>query len=770
MVSRKLQYFVALVCVVLLAVPPAYATTRKGDKLLKLALASENAKDYDQALRYLEQAIQTAPQEPAYLVPEQRIRFKAAQTHITDGRKLQHEQKLDEAMLEFQKAYLADASSAVALQEIRNTDAMIRERAKMPAGSVILTPAQRARADVEKRLNSLEGPPTLQPIDGHIHNLRMNAQPARVLYETVGKLAGINVLFDPAGFESSPGKTYNLDLTNSTLEEALDYVALESHTFWKAISRNAIFVTQDTEQKRLEYQDEIVKVFYLQNISTAQEFTEIFNAIRTATGVNKGLYQVASQNAIVFRASTDTIAVAEKVIHDLDRPKPEVVVDVIVMEVSKTRMSTLGAGLGGTGGLSTAIAFTPRNAITTGTTTTGTTTGTGTSTGAGTTSAGTTGSGSVSTGTTGGTTTGTTTGTGTGTGTGTTTNGITLGQLGHLSSADFSVNVPGALLQAMLTDSSSRILQRPQVRATDGGEAVLTIGQKIPYVSGSLNSTVATSVPYSTTQFQQVDVGVKIDMKPKVNGPEDVSMHIKVEISSVIQQILIAGVQQPEIGQKVNEADLRMRDGEVSLIGGLTDDENSLSSTGIPGVTNIPVLGYLFGTKTRNTNKDSIVIALIPHIIRTPDLSAQSEQGIFSGTDRNNKVMRRTADQSATSVAGSSSSPGSTPTSPSPSSPTQYPPVPQAVQPNQQRLPQGQPTQGQPTIPGPVQQTVPETNGLSPAPPTDGTAAAAPTTTGSTPGAARPGMVPPGFTPATNVQPAPKPTTPAAPATPVPHQ
>ena len=279
---------------------------------------------------------------------------------------------------------MADPSSGLALQEIRDTSEMIKERAKAPAGTIILTPAEQQRSDVEKRIASLEGPPQLHPLNNEVNNLRINNQPAHVLYETVGKLAGINVLFDPQGFEATPGKNFNLELNNVTLEEALNLVALETHTFWKPVSRNAIFVTQDNDLKRGEYQDEVVKVFYLQNVSAPQDYTEIYNGVRTAANLNagRGLFAVPSQNAIVVRAAPDTIALVEKIIHDLDRPKAEVVVDVIVMEIDKNKATTIGAALGGQGGLNVPITYAPRSpdVFVTGGTTNNGTTGTGTGT------------------------------------------------------------------------------------------------------------------------------------------------------------------------------------------------------------------------------------------------------------------------------------------------------------------------------------------------------------------------------------------------------
>ncbi len=229
------------------------------------------------------------------------------------------------------------------------------------------------------------------------------------------------------------------------------------------------------------------------------------------------------------------------------------------------------------------------------------------------------------------------------TGSTTTPNYISLAKVGHVASSDFSVSLPGALIQALLTDNSTRILERPQVRVTDNGKASLKIGSRIPYVSGSLNSAVATpgSIPYATTQFQQVDVGTQIDLEPHVNGPDDISMHIKVEISNVVETENIGGVQQPVIGQKITDANIRMKDGEVSVLGGLYNDENDNSISGIPGVTNIPFLGYLFGSKTKTHNRDEVLIALIPHIVRAPDVSASSEEGVLAGTESVVRVERK---------------------------------------------------------------------------------------------------------------------------------
>jgi general secretion pathway protein D len=266
----------ALVCVLGLAAPPVQARNSKGDKFYKLGEKAEAKNDFDAALNYYDQAVDADPNDPQYLIADQRMHQKASDAHLEQGRRLRREQKLDEALAQFQKAFLANPSSPVTLEEIRQTTEMLKERAKLPAGATVLSPAEKARQEVERRINSLQGPPTLQPLNTQISHLSINNQPSRVLYESIAKLAGINVLFDPQGIDTLQGKNFNLDLNNVTLQEALNYVSLETHTFWKAISHNAIFVTQETDPKRQEYQDELVKVFYIQNASTPNELRHLF--------------------------------------------------------------------------------------------------------------------------------------------------------------------------------------------------------------------------------------------------------------------------------------------------------------------------------------------------------------------------------------------------------------------------------------------------------------------------------------------------------------
>ena len=214
------------------------------------------------------------------------------------------------------------------------------------------------------------GPPELKPAVRRIPSIKLNNQPPRVLYESIGKIAGITTVIDPDGLGAVQTRNFNVEMGEATVDQAFDYVALLTHTYWKAISPTTIFVTQDTANKRRDYEDFVVKTFYITNASTVQEFQEISTAVRTITNITR-VFTVNPQKALVVRGSADAVALAEKLVHDLDKPKSEVVIDVLIMEANTTHTRDLAASLASVGasglsaGLSSAINFTPRGSTTT---------------------------------------------------------------------------------------------------------------------------------------------------------------------------------------------------------------------------------------------------------------------------------------------------------------------------------------------------------------------------------------------------------------------
>lgn len=588
------------------------ARTRKGNSFLAQGERAEARKNWDAALDLYEKALQEDPTDIAYQIAVRRVRFQAGQAHVDNGQKLRESGEIEKALAEFQRAYAIDPSSAVAEQELKGTlDLIERNRkrgAEIPPSQRQLTGAELARAEEREKLARIEPPPELKPFSRQSINLRMANQPPKVLFETVAKLAGINVVFDP-DYANDPNARRNtsVELNNSTIEDALDYLATMTHSFWKPLSANAIFVTQDTMPKRRDYEDSVVRVFYLTNLTTPQELQEISTVIRTVADLKK-VFTYSSLSALVVRGSPDQILLAQKLVSDLDKPKAEVVVDVLVMEANRNKSRNLAAALSSNGtsaGINTAIGFTPRNPVLLGGTPSATPTPTPTST--------------------------TTTAT---------QQLMSLARIAKLSTNDFSITMPGALLQATMGDSNTKVLQAPQVRAATGQKASLRIGERFPIASGGIQPFGGTTGGYGGLyqNFQFVDIGVNVDITPTVHGEKEVTLKVVLEISSHTGDVNIGGISQPIIGQRKVEHEIRIREGEVSLLGGLMQDQDVKSVSGIPGFASIPILKRLFTSESISKDRNELLIALIPHIVRTPGITDLNLRVIDAGTDAYTRV------------------------------------------------------------------------------------------------------------------------------------
>ncbi|HEY1756921.1 MAG TPA: cohesin domain-containing protein [Bryobacteraceae bacterium] len=649
----KPQYLRAIIGVALIALAGAVAMeakTRQGEKDYKLGVAAEAKMDWDTAVSMYQKAVDEAPTDLTYQIAMRRARFQGGQKHVEAGVKLRSENKLEEAIQEFRKAIVTDPSSSIAIQELKQTQQMVLDGQASSAQG--LTATEKARREEDVRVSSIQGLPQLKPTLQRLPSpMKMNQQMPQILYRTVAQMGGLYVVFDPQ-YTPAANKPFDVNLDNMTMEEAFDYIAFITHTFWKPISSNTIFVCEDTTAKRRDYEDEVARVFYIPNVSSVQEFQEIANVIRSVVEVRR-VATINAGRAMLVRGTADQVALVEKLLHDLDKPKAEVVVDVMIMQANTTRSKQLAATIasGGTAGLNLPITFTPNGTTTTASTTT---------------------TGSTTTPVTTTPTTGTTTGT---------TGSVTLNSLGHISTSSFSTSsLPGALLEAMLTDTKTKVLNSPQVRASDQMKAELQVGLRIPYATGSLGSAVgATTVgvsPLVQTQFQYADTGVTVIISPTVHSADEVTMHVEITVSSVQQyEQLGGGISQPVISQEKNITDVRMRNNEVSLLGGLNQTTDSSTVNGIPGLSSIPVLGkFLFGSQSTEKDSDQIVIAMIPHIVRTPDYSPDNIREIYAGTDQNIKIVHAQIDKplivpvvpAPPAGAAPAGAPGTTPATPAP--------------------------------------------------------------------------------------------------------
>lgn len=601
-VVRPALPFLLLGCVACLGTTHAHA--QSAGKLDKRGQDAEARQNYDAAYEDYRLAVQKKPTDLRYKAHLERMRFLAAISHVDRGRVLRQSGDLNGALTEFNRALQIDPGDQIAQQEID----LIQQSQPAPGSAApngapqAVNPQAAQHAQTVSEIGSISGPVELKPVSDDPITLHM-VEDVKNIYQAIGKAAGINVLFDP----EYTSKRIPVDLTNVSLSDALRIVGTISGTFYKPVTSNTIFIAQNNRQKRTDLDEQAVQTFYLTNASQQNDANEVVVAIRNLLDPSVKIYLVPSQNAIVMRATPDQLLLAQKLLNDLDRARPEVVVDVAVLEVDRTVEHNLGITL------PTQVTLTPQANPNT-----------------------TTGSSSGSTPSTGG-------------GTTTSPSNFTLNSLAHFNSNNLAVGITGGTVNALLSNADTRILQNPSLRATDGQRATIKIGQKIPVATGSYNAGVSTGVASIgvQTQFTYLDVGVNIDMTPTVHYDHEITLKMKIEVSSEGPTQTISGVNEPIINQNVVEQVIQLKDGEPSLLAGLLTKSDSLNINGTPGIGELPLLKYFFTSRDKNATKNEIVFLLIPHIVRESVLSRINTRAIDTGTGTSIELHRDPAAEQA---------------------------------------------------------------------------------------------------------------------------
>jgi len=604
-VMKRFARILAMLLMVAAALP--MASSDKADKAAKALYeqgkAAEVREDYITAYNDYHEAWKLKPTELRYRAAAEFVRFTAAATYVHRGEILMNAGKLQEALTDFEQAIAIDPSSFIAQQQANKVRQLLL-KGQSPA------PPPAAQSALTRRMEEAIGPVELAPISQTPIILKLS-EDSKTIYESIGKLAGINVLFDP----DYTSRRIRVDLNGVTLEEALQITALESKTFWRPVTPNTIFVAADTTAKRKELEQSVIRTFYLSNLSQANELQDLVNTLRTLLDTQR-LQQFPSQQAIVVRGTPDQIAMAEKLIDDLDKSRPEVVVEVAIMQVSRDKLRNLGIQPPA----SVTVALQSNTSTTT--STTGSNVGTG--------------NGSVTQTTT------------------PTTGTLSLNQIANINATNFAVTIPNTTANFLLTDSSSKLLQQPQIRASDGQKASLKIGERVPVATGSFQPGIGGVGinPLVNTQFNYIDVGVNIDITPHVHGLDEITLKLSMDISAVDSYQNIGGIQQPVIGQRKIEQDIRLKEGEVNIIGGILENTQTKSLTGIPGLAQIPILKWLFSSEQKEVQDNEIVFVLIPHIVRAQDLYASNLKAIDVGTANAISLRRESAQSSAPPTNG----------------------------------------------------------------------------------------------------------------------
>ena len=566
----------------------AVAGCPKGRTNFNQGRKAQNLQDYDAAFEYYREALKTDPENAEYKIKFDQARFGAGEMHVKSGLKLREQGDLENAAAEFEKAASFDPSSVVAEQDLRKTMEMNDDRERT-ANAASEPPPDNDETDLAS------APPQLKPLSRAPINLKMTND-AKIVFDTIGKLAGLTVVYDP----DFPARRISVDLNNVTLEQALDIVSIESKAFTKPVTENIILVIPDQAQKRRDYEEQFMRTFYLSNTGQAQDLTEIVTGLRQLLDL-KRIQQLNAQNAIVIRGTPGQLALAEKFIQDIDKAKSEVVVQVEVLEARTDRMRDLGI----LPGQSASIAINPNS--TTNNSNNGTNNSNNTAPGT-----------------------------------------VTLNQLTHLNQNDLVLTLPSATANFLLSDSTTRVIQNPQVRSLEGQPAKLNIGDRVPVATGSFQAGVGVGStsgagfvnPLVNTQFQYIDVGVNVEVTPRVHPNRDVSLKLQIEVSSVSNFQTIGGIQQPVISQRKIAHEIRLKEGESSMLAGLITKTDMKQLNGWPGLAHVPILRHLFSDDNRSSDDDEILMILTPHIVRMPEWTKSNLKALYAGSETNVQVKR----------------------------------------------------------------------------------------------------------------------------------
>ena len=516
---------------------------------LRKARDAEQAQDYDRAVVQYTLAVKGKPDSADARTSLERAKLRASQFHLINGRRYAAASKLEEAVLEYQIASEMNPSSNEADRELRQTRSQLRAKVAVSReGKTALETLIERTRDV---------PPAGFELPSELKlpaSLVFRGASSRDVYTALARFADVNLLFDP-DFRDVP---ISIDLRNATFQDAVKALSTTTQTFVRVTAPRAITIIPDTAEKRREYEDEVVRTFYLSNADPK----ETIDLLRMVVDLRR-IAPITGTNAVSVRDSAERVQAAGRIIAAIDKARPEVVVDVELLEVNRSRMLDYGIQLASPG----------------------------TSNPAGI-------SGSVDVNGA----------------------GMTLLDLRSLTSAGvFLSGVPALYYRLMKGDTNTRVLANPQLRTVDGVAAQARFGDRVP-VPTTVFAPIATGgLPQQPiTSFNYENIGVNIDLTPRTHHDDDVSLLLKVEVSS-ISGTGYGGL--PTFGNRTVSSVIRLKDGETSILAGLIRDEERTTLEGLAGISQLPVIGRLFGRTKKERLETDIIVTLTPHIIRILDLS-----------------------------------------------------------------------------------------------------------------------------------------------------
>jgi general secretion pathway protein D len=527
---------------------------------MRAGVAAEKAQDYDRAVIEYTKVLQENPDNRDARYALDRAKLRASQDHFSRGRRLHAAGRLDEALIELQTASELNPGDSAVQELLADVRTQLRTKIAVSREGKTELEALIARArDLP--------PPGLDLPDARMPATLAFAPNAgsRDVYTTLARFANVAIVFDPQ-FRDQP---VSIDLRNTTFTDALESLSAATRNFYRVTGQRTVLIIPDTPAKRREYEEEIVRTFYLSNA----DLKETIDLLRIVIDARR-IAPIAATNAFSLKDTPERVQAAGRLISAIDKARPEVVIDVELLEVDRTRLREYGLQITSPGANPPGIA------------------------------------GQVDIN----------------------QEGMTLRDLRNLTQSDiFLTNLPGLFYRLLKTDSNTRTLANPQLRTSEGVPAQARFGDRVP-VPVTVFSPIATGgvAQQPITSFNYENIGVNIDITPRTHHDDEVSLALKIDVSS-ISGAGFGGL--PTFASRAISTVIRLRDGETNLLAGLIRDNERNVVEGIPGLSDLPLVGHLFAHNKRETQETDIILTLTPRIIRVLDLSEDDLRPFRVGRD-----------------------------------------------------------------------------------------------------------------------------------------
>ncbi|HYE85399.1 MAG TPA: secretin N-terminal domain-containing protein [Vicinamibacterales bacterium] len=525
---------------------------------LRSARNAELSQNYDIAVAEYTKLLRKNPDSREARQGLERAKLRASQDHFTKGRRLIALGNAEEALVEFQLASELNPGNAEIERELQETRSQLRTRIAI---------ADNGKTRLESLIaQSMAAPMPGQdlPADAALpDSVVFRDANARDIYSAIGKFTNLSVIFDPTFRD----QVVSIDLRGQTLEEALNGLSKSTRNFWRVTSPRTITVVPDTAAKRREYEEEIVRTFYLSNA----DLKETIDMLRIVVDARR-ISSITATNAITIKDTPERIAAAQKIIAATDKARPEVIIDVELLEVNRTHLHEYGLQIASAG------------------------------------QPGVSGSADIN------------------------KEGLSLRSLASLTSADVMLTaLPSLYYRLLKSDVATRILANPQLRTAEGIPAQARFGERVPVPVTTFAPIAAGGVQTQPiTSFNYEPIGVNIDITPRMHHDDAVSLAIKIELSSISGK---GFGDLPTFGSRQISTVIRLKDGETNMLAGLIRDEERTSLSGWPGLSDIPVIGRLFAHNKKETQETDIILTLTPRIVRVLNLTMEDLQPFRVGRD-----------------------------------------------------------------------------------------------------------------------------------------